>query len=218
VLVDGELHTAKFAKKEVNTLRPKGAEDNVLGEVLQDWFGNDAGQTSSRSRVVFSQTDAAWLMEPVDPAEVDKAELWQTYRRNEIAGLFGLPYAENVWRQGFISLPGHLFLLVTLDKSGLADESAYADRFLNERNFQWQSQNRTTQSGKHGQQIRHHADRGLDVHLFVRPEKSIGKKAAPFHYCGEVDFQDWSGEKPITVQWELRETVPDWLAGQFGIT
>jgi superfamily II DNA or RNA helicase len=211
VLVDGEPHEAKFAKKELNTLRRKGAEDNVLGQVLQDWFGEDAGQSGTPCHIVLSETDEGWLMEPADPAEESQAELWQTYRRDEIAGLFGLPYSEPLWRQGFISLPGHLFLLVTLDKSDLADEYAYADRFLNEREFEWQSQNRTTQSGKHGQQIRHHKDRGLEVHLFVRPEKNLGRKAAPFYYFGEVDFREWTGEKPITVQWELRAAVPKWL-------
>jgi superfamily II DNA or RNA helicase/diadenosine tetraphosphate (Ap4A) HIT family hydrolase/HKD family nuclease len=215
VLVDGDPHQAKFAKIAVNVLQNEGSEENVLGEVLRGWFGENAGESGTRFQVAFREAEGTWLMEPADPAEESGPELWQTYRRDEIAGLFGLPYQENVWRQGFISLPGHLFLLVTLDKSDLADEYAYADRFLNDREFQWQSQNRTTQSGKHGQQIRHHAERGLQVHLFVRTEKKLGGKAAPFYYCGEVDFQKWDGEKPITVLWELREAVPKSLRAQF---
>ena len=39
-------------------------------------------------------------------------------------------FSEAVWNSGFVSVAGHLFLLVTLDKSGKGSDFQYKDRFL----------------------------------------------------------------------------------------
>ena len=49
------------------------------------------------------------------------------------------------------------------------------------------------------------------LHLFIRNRKVLDGKAAPFVYCGPVDFESWEGEKPISVTWRLREPVRDGL-------
>jgi hypothetical protein len=52
----------------------------------------------------------------------------------------------------------------------------------------------------------------MSVHLFVRAHsKTAHGRAAPFVYCGDVDFASWTGERPITVTWRLREAVPERL-------
>jgi hypothetical protein len=78
--------------------------------------------------------------------------------------------------------------------------------------FEWQSQNTTAQGDKHGQLIREHERRGVQVHLFVRAEKRAPmNSAAPFVYCGPVQFESWRGEKPITIVWRFDEPVPERL-------
>jgi hypothetical protein len=74
--------------------------------------------------------------------------------------------------------------------------------------MQWQSQNRTTQAGKHGQISLHHRERGVPVHLFVRRTGVVDGTAAPFVYCGEVNLENYEGEKPITVRWKLKNPIP----------
>ena len=49
------------------------------------------------------------------------------------------------------------------------------------------------------------------MHLFVRKHRREGSRTAPFLYCGELEFQRWEGERPITVWWELDEPVPEQL-------
>ena len=93
----------------------------------------------------------------------------------------------------------------------------YGDRFLSRDLFEWKSQNRHTQSGKAGTAIEHHAGRGIHVHLLVRKRSKVGSKGAPFIYCGEVDFVDWEGEKPITVHWRLRRRISDRVAELFEV-
>jgi len=41
-----------------------------------------------------------------------------------------LPYSERYWGQGFVRQGNHLFLFVTLDKSGQDEAFQYKDHFL----------------------------------------------------------------------------------------
>ena len=43
-------------------------------------------------------------------------QLWRRYSREQIPGLFGFPFSDAIWNAGFVVRPGHIFLLVTLDK------------------------------------------------------------------------------------------------------
>lgn len=143
--------------------------------------------------------------------------LWQEYLRKEIAPCFGLPFKKSIWNQGFVVQEKEVFLLVTLEKQHMQELHQYDDAFLSPRLFQWQSQNRTTQSSKHGQIIQHHESKGYNVHLFVRKTKKIGSHTAPFTYCGRLSFESWENEKPITVYWKLQDELPKRLQEHFGI-
>lgn len=71
---------------------------------------------------------------------------------------------------------------------------------------------RTSRDSRYGQDIREHADRGIQIHLFVRDQKKRARGgSAPFVYCGDVSFPGWEGDRPITVRWRLPEAVPVWL-------
>jgi hypothetical protein len=142
-------------------------------------------------------------------------EVGRSYMRSEIPPAFGLQFTTSLWQQGFVLQGEHIFLLVTLDKEGMPEAHRYGDRFLGPDLFEWKSQNRHTQASTAGQAIRHHRERGITVHLFVRKRGKVGSTAAPFVYCGEVDFVDWEGERPITVRWRLRSPLSDERARLF---
>ena len=137
--------------------------------------------------------------------------------RKEIPPLFGLSFNQAKWQQGFVVADRHVFLLVTLEKAALNKEHRYDDHFLSADWFQWQSQNRTKQDSKHGRLIRDHQKEGVSVHLFVRKRKLFNGKAAPFVYCGLVEFESWEGETPISVRWRLRESVPNTMIETLGV-
>lgn len=50
-----------------------------------------------------------------------------------------------------------------------------------------------------GQEIIHHAARGIDIHLFVRDGKLSGGKAAPFVYYGRATYESHQGSAPMSV-------------------
>ncbi len=213
---DGPLEL-NFVKVAVNVARRPGETANVLPEVLRGWFGPSTGLPGQPRRGVLFQREAdRYRMQPVG-AEVPQADVGAEYHRAEIAPLWELPFEDAKWRQtGFVWTGEHMFLLVTLEKAGMREEHQYRDRFLDGAHFQWQSQNRTTQGGKVGQALRDHGNRGIVVHLFVRRfAKTQRSKAAPFVYCGDLQFESWEGEKPITIQWRLRKRLPDLLLRQF---
>jgi hypothetical protein len=66
-------------------------------------------------------------------------------------------------------------------------------------------------------ELREHAARNIPVHLFVRPKAKISGKGAPFLYLGEVKFQKWRKDNPITVDFELKEPVPKALWRELGV-
>jgi hypothetical protein len=162
------------------------------------------------------ETESVEKAAPV--ASESRLELWQLYPRKQIAPLFGLKFSTGNWNAGFVRTGKHMFLLVTLDKDTKAPNFQYHDRFLTADTFQWQSQNQTTQASKSGREIRNHPDMGIQVHLFVRRDpKTPGGTGASFYYCGEVDFVEWHGEKPITVKWRLRIPLPERLQKAFQV-
>jgi superfamily II DNA or RNA helicase/diadenosine tetraphosphate (Ap4A) HIT family hydrolase len=218
VLIDSQEHQADFARTCINVLRKKDGDDNVLHSILKGWFGDDAGMPGTRNRVCFERNGELWELSPWrGQADVDGPKLWAAYLRAEIPGLFDVPYKENFWRQGFIKIEKHFFLLVTLEKKGMAVDHQYEDHFLSPDRFQWQSQNRQARTNKSGAILQKHAELGFDVHLFIRKSAKAGGRAAPFVYCGDVDFVDWEGDSPITVEWALQTTVPDEMWERLGI-
>ena len=141
-----------------------------------------------------------------------KLELWKAYSREEIPGIFGLEFNQGKWNSGFVTIPGHVFLLVTLEKDDMQADHHYTDHFESQDTFVWQSQNQTKQGSKNGRMLKNHRQTGDTVHLFVRKTKKRGGRAAPFIYRGPVDFESWEGEQPITVTWRLTESVPESIA------
>ena len=106
---------------------------------------------------------------------------------------------------------------MTLDKSNQPAEHKYEDKFLSREIFEWKSQNRHTQASNAGQAMYRHAQKGFEVHLFVRKTSKVAIVTAPFVYCGDVDFVDWEGNKPITIRWKLRQALADALMELFEI-
>ncbi|WP_439813827.1 DUF3427 domain-containing protein [Zavarzinia sp. CC-PAN008] len=153
-------------------------------------------------------TQTARLREPSPtgprPAGPD---VWREYSREDIPGLFGETFNPGKWNAGIVRLPRDLVLLTTLRKGNLSVGGHYDDRFLTPTLMQWQSQNKTRQSDQIGCILRGTTP-GYRIHLFVRPTKLRGTKAAPFLYCGQPAFVSWEGESPITITWRLPQPVP----------
>lgn len=135
-------------------------------------------------------------------------QLWREYMREEIPPLFGVQFNPGNWNSGIVALDKDMILLTTLQKGSLSAGNHYEDRFLSPIRLQWQSQTQTTQASSRGQILSGKMP-GHRIHLFVRSEKLRGKTAAPFLYLGIPRFAGWHDERPITIEWDLPEPVPE---------
>ena len=217
ITANGESYSANFVKVAVNVMRKDDNEGNILPDVLRGWFGENAGQPGSADRIIFEWIENNYVLRPLE-SKGEGPILWHEYMREEIPPEWGYEFNKGRWLQGYVSLDKHIFLLVSLEKAGMQDEHKYEDVFLSSSEFQWVSQNQQAQGGKAGQALRNHKERGIQVHLFVRATRKTQRgKAAPFIYCGDLDFVDWEGSKPITIRWQLQEQVPDYLHRSFGL-
>ncbi len=208
ITIDARRLEANFVKVAINVVREPGGGGNQLPAILHSWFGPDAGAPGTRHQVALRLQDREWRLSPKGLRR-EELHLWQSYSREEIPALFGMEFSQAIWNVGYVRREGHIFLLVTLDKSQQAAQFQYGDKFISPTEFRWQSQNRTTQSSTDGVAISTHKSAGVPVHLFVRSRKKQARGGAmPFTYCGDVTFMRWQGEKPINVWWRLPLAMP----------
>ncbi len=201
VTINDTLYWVLFDRNDISVIQPvAGKSDNILPRILRGWFGREAGQNGTAHRVTFQQSGGKWTLSPtINPASTAGPIVGQSYAREQIPGLFGLDFSTGAWNKGYVTTPENLFLLVTLSKKGMNADHAYEDRFLEDGRFQWQSQNRTTRASKDGLRLKNHQQLGISVHLFVRSDKR-----APFKYEGQLQFDNWTGDGPITINWRRR--------------
>ena len=217
VQIDGEAYEVLMEKNAINVVRRPDEDVNLLPEMLRDWFGNDAGLQGRGERVKLKRSPFGFEMEALRIPASQGLQVWARYSREAIAPAFGLIFSQAIWNAGFVVQDPEVFLLVTLAKEDMNTEHRYVDHFVSDREFAWQSQNRTTRASKHGQILSNHRVQGKRVHLLVRPTKKTGSRPTPFLYCGEVDFVSWEGDAPISIKWRLREAVPPPLHGVLGV-
>ncbi|MFN8610880.1 MAG: DUF3427 domain-containing protein [Vulcanimicrobiota bacterium] len=198
--VDGREYQAQFDRQDITLIQPlEGRPENLLPRLLRGWFGPEVGLSGTVHRVALAKSEAGWRLKPIGGlGQASGPLIGQLYAREQIPGLFGLPFNTGVWNKGYVTSEKHLFLLVTLSKTGMNQDHAYEDKFLPDGRFQWQSQNKTARASGEGRRLSNHQQLGISVHLFARKDKR-----SPFRYEGRLAFDDWRGDRPITVFWRL---------------
>ncbi|MBP1933240.1 DEAD/DEAH box helicase [Ammoniphilus resinae] len=144
-------------------------------------------------------------------------KLYEQYQMIDAALLSNYRKIHSAFRgSGLLSHEGEYFLFVDLHKEeGIKETIRYKDKFIDERYFQWQTPNSTSQNTDRGKNIIFNKDRGINLHLFVRKYKEIDGKSEPYIYIGKGNSVKFYGEKPITVILELENEVPSSIYTEF---
>jgi hypothetical protein len=150
---------------------------------------------------------------------VPHLKLYEQYQMVDAALLSNYRKSHSAFRgSGLLASGNDYFLFIDLHKEEDIDERLnYQDKFLDERYFQWQSPNSTSQGSERGQNIIHNDRRGINLHLFVRKYREIDGKTEPYIYIGKGDTVHYEGEKPITVKIILDNEIPAILFTEFTI-
>jgi hypothetical protein len=135
--------------------------------------------------------------------------LHRHYQRREISAAVGhwTPTAKPQWREGLLRIDEarvELFL-VTLDKSGsgFSPTTRYEDYAISPRLFHWQTQSTTSDQSPTGRRYLEQHTNGWRFLLFVR-----GRPREAYTLLGDVRYRDHRGNRPISITWELEESIP----------
>lgn len=102
-------------------------------------------------------------------------------------------------------------LFVTLKKSDkeYSPTTMYEDYALNKHLFHWQTQNSASPNTPKGQA---YINSEKNVLLFVREQnKDEYGFTMGYVFLGKVEFQKYSGEKPMNIEWKLKEPMPPYI-------
>ena len=73
-LPNGQSWEFRFVKVACNVATPKGTNNNLLAELLREWFGSDAGLPGTNFTVQFSLKDGTWNAQPTNTGAILKPE------------------------------------------------------------------------------------------------------------------------------------------------
>jgi superfamily II DNA or RNA helicase/HKD family nuclease len=102
-------------------------------------------------------------------------------------------------------------LLITLEKDekDFSPQTRYKDYAINDSQFHWESQGRTSESSSTGLRYQQHKAMGSDVLLFVRRFKyTDGGRPQPWMLLGKADYNSHEGSNPMGIVWDLHTPLP----------
>ena len=177
--------------------RPDGGYDLIARNSDYPIFqADDEMRTFARLKMVINPLDLA---------------LHESFMREDVPSLFGFEFNVGAWQSGHVTIRDSKdqYLFVTLNKQGKQKHQQYHDYFIDNDHFHWQSQNSTDPKSGRGKGIINHEQNESHVYLFVRKNKLEGKTAAPFIYCGALNYENHTGTKPMSVVWRLDDSLTE---------
>lgn len=135
----------------------------------------------------------------------------ETFKRADVAPLYGFEFNRGNWASGHVSLPGYAILFVTLEKQH--DATPYLDHFESPEVFVWSSQLSTKTDGKKGREILDALETGTAIELWIRRRKADGA----FTYLGRVAPLKHEGSQPMSVTFRLLTPVTGDVQMRLGI-
>lgn len=145
---------------------------------------------------------------------VPHLKLYSEYAMNDLATLSNSFKKKSSFRGAGVLQSKELdmyYFFVDLHKEPGIDESInYKDKFISQKQFQWESPNNTSLSSERGKDFIDNVARGKTIHLFVRKFKKIEGLTMKYLYLGELNSIVGAhvGEKPIQIQYELENELP----------
>jgi superfamily II DNA or RNA helicase len=105
-----------------------------------------------------------------------------------------------------------LFIDLLKSKEDFSPTTMYEDYAINDTLFHWQSQNDTRPDIGKGLSYINHKELNKKILLFVREKaKDEFGSTMGFVFLGEADFVSSYGSKPMSITWELKEPIPNYL-------
>jgi superfamily II DNA or RNA helicase len=105
-----------------------------------------------------------------------------------------------------------LFINLRKSEEDFSPTTMYEDYAINETLFHWQSQNQTSATSEKGRSYIEQIKLGKNILLFVRESKQDANKFTQgYVFLGPANFVEYEGSKPMSIKWELREPIPNYI-------
>jgi len=173
--------------------------------------GFELASTNDAYPTIAGQADmriAARLRRRLDQSEINAlaSHIGEAFKRQDVPPLYGHEFNPGNWgTSGHVSLPGHVVLFVTLEKSDQMQHGAeYVDHFNTPERFVWSSQTSAGPETKKGREVLSALETGIQIHLWVRRHKTDGA----YTYLGLVVPLSHEGDRPMSVGFRLLSPVP----------
>ncbi len=148
--------------------------------------------------------------------------LHRSYTRDEVLAAIGLPEqarSRHV-QTGVVAIDEVkselLFVTIQKDEKLFVPSARYLDHALGPRRFHWQSQARVAAGPGRAMRYSGEDGEGWRFFLFVRlVAKDEHGRGAAFTFLGEATHESSSGDRPISVVWNLRHAIPAGLLPLF---
>ncbi len=146
-------------------------------------------------------------------------KLYQEYSQREVGLMANYQQTHSAFRGSTLQERkggDHYFLFIDLHKEEDIDERInYNDQFISRTQFQWESPNTTTQDSERGKDLTQSKERQKTIHLFVRKYKMVNNVTQKYMYIGTGESLSYKNEKPIEIQYVLKNKVPQDLYEEF---
>jgi superfamily II DNA or RNA helicase len=105
-----------------------------------------------------------------------------------------------------------LFVDLVKSDEDFSPTTMYDDYAISETLFHWQSQNQTRNDIGKGLTYINHQKLGKHILLFVREKsKDLFENTNGYVFIGEANLKEHYGSKPMSIKWELKEPMPNYL-------
>lgn len=149
---------------------------------------------------------------------VQPLKIHSRYTRDQILSAFGLSSFDKKSsnREGVAENKDLktelLFIDLIKSEKDFSPTTLYEDYAISERIFHWQSQNSARADKGKGLEYVQHKSNGKKILLFVR-EKKKGEynNRLAYVFLGDGSLIEYSGSKPMSIKWELKEPIPPYL-------
>ncbi|KIO53879.1 DUF3427 domain-containing protein [Flavobacterium hibernum] len=105
-----------------------------------------------------------------------------------------------------------LFINLIKSEENFSPTTMYEDYAISETLFHWQSHNAYGPETSKGVSYINHLENNKKILLFIREkDKDENKNTIGYVFIGEGIFKETEGSKPMNIQWELNEPIPNYL-------
>jgi superfamily II DNA or RNA helicase len=105
-----------------------------------------------------------------------------------------------------------LFIDLIKSEEDFSPTTMYDDYAINEILFHWQSQNKTRNDSGKGLTYINHKELEKRILLFIREKaKDEYGNTMGYIFVGEGNLQDYYGNKPMSITWQLNEPLPHYI-------